>query len=128
MKKIILVAGFLALMGSCYGQSGNRKLVTACYRAYEQKDWSLLRSVLSPGFKFCSPDDDHINLATYHSRCWPNSANTKKFDLEKVIMGSDDAFVTITAIPMTGKCFGIPSISSSRPARSRRTTAISGRA
>ena len=105
MKKIILIACLLALMGSSYGQSGNRKLINSYYRAYEQKDWALLKSVLSPGFTFCSPNDDHINLASYHARCWPNSRNTKRFDLEKVILGSNDAFVTYNGYTNNGKVF-----------------------
>jgi hypothetical protein len=105
MKKILLMVGLLALVGSGYSQSRNQQLIAAYYRAYEQKDWNLLKSILSPGFKFSSPVDDHINLQTYHNRCWPNCQNTKKFDLEKVIMGNEDAFVTYNGYTNDGKVF-----------------------
>ncbi len=97
--------GILALMNSGYCQSRNQKLVKDYYLAYEKKDWNLLKSILSPDFKFSSPVDDHINLEAYHQRCWPNCQNTKKFDLEKVIMGNGDAFVTYNGYTNDGRVF-----------------------
>jgi len=104
MKKILLIVGFMALVNSAFSQS-NQKLLKDYYQAYEQKDWNLLKSILSSGFHFSSPVDDHINLQTYHNRCWPNCRNTKRFDLEKVIMGTDDAFVTYNGYTNDGRVF-----------------------
>lgn len=95
----------MALMSSGFSQSTNQKLVKDYYRAYELKDWNLLKSILSPGFRFSSPVDKPINLETYHHKCWPNSQNTKRFDLEKVIMGTDDAFVTYNGYTNDGRVF-----------------------
>jgi hypothetical protein len=96
MKKIFLITCLLAIavMNRSLGQSTNEKLVRGYYRAYEVKDWNLLKSILSSGFTFSSPVDNHISLEAYHTRCWPNCQNTKRFDIEKLIMGKDDAFVT----------------------------------
>jgi ketosteroid isomerase-like protein len=105
MKKILLIACLLALVSSGCSKSKNQQLVKDYYRAYEQKDWNLLKSILSPGFKFCSPVDDHISLQSYHQRCWPNCQNTKKFDLEKVIMGDNEAFVTYNGYTNDGRVF-----------------------
>jgi len=108
MKKIFLIAGFLAfvmLNSSFTVRSANEKLLRNYYRAYELKDWNLLKSILSPGFKFSSPVDDHISLEIYHHRCWPNCQNTKKFDLEIVIMGNNDGFVTYNGYTNEGKVF-----------------------
>jgi len=108
MKKLYFIAVLLvfALLNSSFtSQSANEKLIRTYYHAYEQKDWNSLKTILSPGFKFCSPNDDHISLDTYHTRCWPNSRNTKRFDLEKVILGSDDAFVTYNGYTNDGKVF-----------------------
>src|ERR1700761_5372137 len=82
------------LHSSFKNEADNQKLIKQYYAAYEKKDWNLLKSILSPKFIFTSPNDKPINLETYHTRCWPNSANTKKFELEKVMMGDNDAFVT----------------------------------
>jgi hypothetical protein len=108
MKKIFFIPCLfmLFLIGNSFtSPSANQKLIRDYYRAYEQKDWNLLKSILSPGFKFSSPVDDHIDLETYHHRCWPNCQNTKRFDLEKVIMGNDEAFVTYNGWTNDGRVF-----------------------
>jgi len=105
MKKISFVAGLLLLASIGFSQSVNQKLIKNYYAAYERKDWNLLKSILSPGFHFSSPVDDHINLETYHHRCWPNCRNTKKFDLEKMIMGNDEGFVTYNGYTNDGRIF-----------------------
>jgi len=72
----------------------NEKVIREYYAAYEKKDWHMLEMILSDGFTFTSPTgDDHINLKLYKERCWPNSQNTKRFDLKNVIIDGDDAFV-----------------------------------
>ncbi|HWZ14121.1 MAG TPA: nuclear transport factor 2 family protein [Mucilaginibacter sp.] len=105
MKKLLMILGLIALVNSGFSQSSNEKLLRSYYRAYEKKDWNLLKSILSPGFHFSSPVDKPINLETYHQKCWPNSQNTKRFDLEKVIMGNDDAFVTYNGYTNDGRVF-----------------------
>jgi hypothetical protein len=105
MKTILLIACLFMLAHSGYSQTTNEKLLRNYYRAYEKKDWNLLKSILSPGFRFSSPVDKPINLETYHHKCWPNSQNTKRFDLEKVIMGNDDAFVTYNGYTNDGRVF-----------------------
>jgi len=73
----------------------NEALVRKYYEAYEKKDWHLLEVILADDFTFTSPaGDDHINLKTYKERCWPNAANTKRFDIEKILMDGDEGFVT----------------------------------
>lgn len=83
----------------------NQQLIKSYYAAYEKKDWNLLKSILSPKFTFSSPVDKPINLGTYHQRCWPNCKNTKKFDLERVMMGDNDAFVTYNGYTNDGRVF-----------------------
>jgi len=95
----------------CFAQpssdlSVNEKVVREYYSAYEQKDWHMLEQILADGFTFTSPaGDDHIDLKEYKKRCWPNSQNTKKFDLEKVIVAGDDAFVTYNGWTNDGRLF-----------------------
>ncbi len=105
----LLAIMMLLLDSSCSSNSGNKsaneKLVKDYYVAYEKKDWNMLNSILADGFTFTSPMDDHIDLKTYQGRCWPNSANTKKFDIEKLVVDGDDAFVTYTGWTNDGKSF-----------------------
>jgi ketosteroid isomerase-like protein len=84
----------------------NEKVVRAYYAAYEKKDWHMLELILADGFTFTSPaGDDHINLKLYKERCWPNANNTKRFDLEKIVIDGDDAFVLYNGWTNDGKLF-----------------------
>jgi len=104
-----LVVTLMLLFGSSCGNSGNRatkeKMMRDYYAAYEKKDWNMLTSLLADGFVFNSPYDDHINLDTYHHRCWPNSANIKRFDIERIVIEGDDAFVTYNGYTNDDKLF-----------------------
>ena len=96
------------LAGSCTGDGGkaiNQKLVKDYYAAYEKKDWNMLSALLAEGFIFNSPNDDHIDLKTYKERCWPNAVNIKRFDIEKLIVDGDDAFVTYNGWTIDGRLF-----------------------
>jgi hypothetical protein len=84
----------------------NEMVVREYYAAYEKKDWHMLEMILADGFTFTSPaGDDHINLKVYKERCWPNSANTKKFDLKNILIDGDVAFVCYNGWTNDGKLF-----------------------
>jgi ketosteroid isomerase-like protein len=109
---VSLVAACVALsFVPCFAQKSpdvslNEKVVREYYAAYEKKDWHILELVLADNFTFTSPaGDDHINLATYKARCWPNAANTKRFEIEKLIVAGDDAYVTYNGWTNDGRLF-----------------------
>jgi ketosteroid isomerase-like protein len=84
----------------------NEKAIREYYDAYVKKDWHMLELVLADNFTFTSPaGDDHINLKVYKERCWPNSQNTKKFDLKKLVLDGDEAFVLYEGWNNEGKSF-----------------------
>lgn len=116
MKPVNLIAKLIiVLMIMCPGTNfaqpspdimKKEKVIREYYSAYEKKDWHMLELILADGFTFTSPaGDDHINLKLYKERCWPNAYHTKKFDLEKVIISGDDAFVTYNGWTTDGKLF-----------------------
>lgn len=88
----------LLLTIHCTAQSSNQsneKIVRTVYTAYEKKDWNMLKSVLAEGFTFASPVDVHpIDIKVYEKKCWPNSANIKKFEIDKLMVDGDNVFVT----------------------------------
>lgn len=104
-----LLAIPLFLLGASCNKAGNndvnQKLIKDYYAAYEKKDWNMLNSLMADGFVFLSPNDDHIDLKTYKERCWPNSASIKKFDIEKLVIDGDDAFVTYNGWTNDGRLF-----------------------
>jgi len=84
----------------------NEKVIRQYYAAYEKKDWHMLELILADDFTFTSPaGDDHINLKLYKERCWPNANNTKRFDLEKIMIDGDFAFVLYNGLTTSGKSF-----------------------
>jgi ketosteroid isomerase-like protein len=83
----------------------NEKMIKDYYAAYEKKDSVMLNSLLAEGFVFLSPNDDHIDLKTYYERCWPNCVNIKRFDIEKLMVDGDDAFVTYNGWTNDGRVF-----------------------
>jgi hypothetical protein len=86
--------------------SSTEKLIKDYYTAYEKKDWSIMQSILADGFTFTSPaGDDHIDIRQYKERCWPNAYKTKKFDLEKIVINGDDAYVTYNGWTSADKLF-----------------------
>jgi ketosteroid isomerase-like protein len=97
----------LLLAIHCTAQSSkqtNEKTVRAVYAAYEKKDWNMLKSVLAEGFTFSSPVDvPPIDIKEYQEKCWPNSANIKKFELDKLMVDGDNVFVTYHCWTLNGK-------------------------
>src|SRR5688572_26303674 len=79
---------------------GTAEAVRACYTAYETKDRALLESLLAPDFTFSSPLDDNISRERYFERCWPNSEHLGSFEIEKLFVEGDEAFVQYCAHPL----------------------------
>ncbi len=83
----------------------NEKIVKAYYTAFEKKDWNLMEGILADGFTFTSPLDDHISLKAFKERCWPNAYKIKRFDLDKIVISGDSAFVIYNGWTTDGKLF-----------------------
>ncbi len=64
-----------------------------------------MEQVLAAGFTFSSPLDDHIDIKSFKERCWPNAYKIKRFDVEKLIVNGDEAFVVNNGWTMDGKLF-----------------------
>lgn len=83
----------------------NQKIIKNYYAAYEKKDWNMMKSLIADGFTFTSPNDDHIDLKAYKERCWPNAYNIKRFDVDKLMVNGDEAFVTYNGWTTDGRLF-----------------------
>jgi ketosteroid isomerase-like protein len=107
-KLFVKILMILTAMSSGTGfaqQSSDEKIIRGYYAAYEKKDWSSMERLLADAFTFSSPVDDHINLKAYKERCWPNAYKIKRFDVVKLIVNGDDAFVTYNGWTTDGKLF-----------------------
>jgi SnoaL-like domain len=77
------------------GPESRVALLRRYYRAYETDDRGAIQSVLHEEFTFSSPEpeDDHIGLAKYFQRCWPQHERITRFDLLDVCADTDSALV-----------------------------------
>ena len=75
------------------------------YRAYETKERDAIERLLASDFKFSSPLDDHIDRATYFSRCWPNCERIRSFRIRRLLVRDGEAFVQYELIPTVGDGF-----------------------
>lgn len=100
-------AGFAQISGPAAGRlnSPNEKSIKGWYTAFVNKDWNLMEQVLTDGFTFSSPLDDHIDVKTFKGRCWPNAYKIKKVDVDKVVENGDDVFVITNGWTTDGKLF-----------------------
>lgn len=101
----ILVILFVSSCTNTDNKQAKEKIMRNYYAAYEKKDWNMLNSLLADGFYFNSPLDTNIDLNTYKQRCWPNAVNIKKFDIEKMVVDGNDAFVTYNGWTNDGRLF-----------------------
>jgi len=85
----------------------NEEIVRKWYAAWEQKDWGPVDSLLADNFTFSSAaGDDHISKSAFKEQCWKTQINfIKRFDLERVSTGADDAFVKYLCHTTNGKSF-----------------------
>ena len=83
----------------------NEKIIKAYYTAFEKKDWNSMEQILATGFTFSSPLDDHISVKLFKERCWPNAYKIKRFDVVKMVVKGDDAFVITNGWTTDGKLF-----------------------
>jgi len=72
-------------------------VIRTFYSGFEQKDWGITSGQLAEGFTFTSPaPDDHIPLAAFKEKCWPQSKFMKKIDLISIVQEGDRAFALYT--------------------------------
>jgi ketosteroid isomerase-like protein len=85
----------------------NEEVVRRWYAAWEKKDWGPVDSLLTDNFTFTSAaGDDHISKSTFKARCWETQIDfIRRFDLERVTSGAEDAFVKYLCHTKDGKSF-----------------------
>jgi len=70
------------------------KIIKTYFSGYMNKDWNITASQLADGFTFSSPaGDDHITLATYKERCFPNCKIFQKIDYPKILVDGNTALI-----------------------------------
>jgi len=117
-RRTILEAGACALVAaagvpqraSAHAEAGlsskSGEIIRKYYSAWESKDWQRLDRLLTDGFTFSSPLDDHISKVNYKAGCWDTQIGfIDRFDLTQVIGSDDEAFVMYVCHTTNGKTF-----------------------
>ena len=72
----------------------NVVVVRAMFAAYRAQARDVAERLLDDGFVFTSPQDDHLDKATFLERCFPTAVRFVEQDfLELVDVGDDQVFV-----------------------------------
>jgi hypothetical protein len=90
------------------GQSAkNEATIRQWYAGWEKKDWQPLDILLADNFTFTSANnDDHISKGTFKTRCWESQIDfIEGFDLQRVMVSGNDAFVMYVCRTKNGKTF-----------------------
>lgn len=85
----------------------SEEIVRRYYTAWEKKDWGPFDILLADDFTFTSPNhDDHISKSAFRARCWESQIDfVERFELERVIVSGDDAFVKYLCRTKNSKSF-----------------------
>jgi hypothetical protein len=77
------------------------------YAAWEQPEWSPLDILMAETFTFTSAaGDDHIDKSAFKSQCWASQIGfIERFDLLRVFVDGDEAFVLYDCRTRNGKTF-----------------------
>jgi hypothetical protein len=104
LMKLILTAILLCGITLAANAQDAAKTIRTYFSGYEKKDWNITSSQLADGFTFTSPaPDDHIPLAVYKQRCWPQSKFIKKIEFISIVQQGDHAFALYTGTTTDNK-------------------------
>ena len=68
-------------------------LIRASYAAFHARDRTAFEGLLADDFSFSSPDDPHLDRPGYFERCWPHAGEPRDFEIERIFVQGDEAFV-----------------------------------
>ena len=82
----------------------NTDVVRKCFESYLAQDRGAAESLIADNFVFTSPQDDHIDRATFFKRCFPTAGRFRSQELLHVVPSDgDDVFVMYEYELLTGE-------------------------
>lgn len=79
--------------------------VRGLFAAYLANRKDEVSDMLTEDFTFSSPNDDHINKATYFERCWPQPPAFSAIHIERISLEDNEALVRYRADKRDGGAF-----------------------
>jgi ketosteroid isomerase-like protein len=80
-------------------------IVRKSYADFIARDRKALEELFTDDFTFHSPHDPHIGKSTYFEKCWPNGDNFRTFEIEKLFVKGNEAFVRYECETKAGSKF-----------------------
>jgi ketosteroid isomerase-like protein len=68
----------------------NVEIVEACFASHVAQDHDTADRLLADDFVFTSPQDDHIDKATWFERCFPTTARLASYDVLQTVATDGD--------------------------------------
>jgi ketosteroid isomerase-like protein len=70
-------------------------VVRTLFASYLAQDLAAAEPLIADAFVFTSPQDDHLDRATFFERCFPTAARFRSYELLQVVpTDGDDVFVS----------------------------------
>jgi ketosteroid isomerase-like protein len=70
------------------------EIVQRCFDAYLKQDLAAAQLLVGDDFVFTSPQDDHIDRATFFERCFPTSSRVRSQQIRRIAAATEqDVFV-----------------------------------
>ena len=70
------------------------EIVEQMFASYIKQDRQTAESLAADGLVFTSPQDDHIDRATYFEKCFPTASRVKWQEIRRIAAATDeDVFV-----------------------------------
>jgi ketosteroid isomerase-like protein len=81
----------------------NVEVVQVMFDSYLKQDWQTADQLLADEFVFTSPQDDHIDKATFAERCFPTADRLVSQEVRYIApTDQDDVFVMYDYVLKTG--------------------------
>ena len=69
------------------------EVVRRLFDSYLAQDRDAAEQLIGSEFSFTSPQDDHIDRATYFDTCFPTASRVRRYELQRLVATGDDVFV-----------------------------------
>ncbi|PJJ62233.1 nuclear transport factor 2 family protein [Compostimonas suwonensis] len=86
-------------------QPANAELVRRLLSSFQSQDQATAASLLSAGFRFTSPQDDHIDKAEYLAVCFPTADHFAEHRLMEVVEAGDEVLIRYEYVLHDGRRF-----------------------
>jgi uncharacterized protein (TIGR03086 family) len=68
-------------------------VVRRLWDSYRAEDRAAAEALIGPDFVFTSPQDDHIDRATYFEKCFPTASHMRRQEIKHLVVTGDDVFM-----------------------------------